>query len=162
MILDGAFCFDSASTISSSTTSANVVDIGPGARDIGEGGPPLALLVQTGAAFASSGSPTLTVQFQGAPDNGSGSPGTYTTYAESGALALASLPADARIWNANVPGVLVRTLPPNGGTPLPRFLQLNYVVSGGTFTAGSITAILASAQDYSPNLYYANAANPQN
>jgi len=106
-------------------TSAN----GGGARDMGIGDDPmLKLLVQVTTAFADGTS--LQVILSGAPDNGSGAPGAYTTMYTSEAVLEASLIPGAYIANVDVP----RTVP---GQPLPRFLRLQFVTVG-THTAGTV------------------------
>jgi hypothetical protein len=65
---------------------------------------------------------TITINIQSAPDNGSYSPGTWTTIGSSGAIVADTLIAgDALIINGN-------PLPPH--IPLPRFYRLQYVCSG--------------------------------
>lgn len=115
-------------------TSAN----GGGARDLGVGDDPalkLSALVTT--AFASGTS--LQLQLQGAPDNGSGAPGSYTTMWTSGAIAEASLVAGAQLANIDVP----RPVP---GQPVPRFLKLNFITVG-THTAGAVEAQIVIDRD---------------
>lgn len=121
--------------------SANVVDIGledgiptsangGGARDIGIGdNPALEVLIQVVTAFTSGTS--LQVNLQGAPDNGSGAPGSYTTMWTSGAVLEANLDVGAQIGNVTMPLVVP-------GQVLPRFLRLQYVTVG-THTAGALT-----------------------
>src|SRR5438445_13042185 len=101
MILDGLLQYDSASSLAIATgtqASANVIDFGgpglpvlanlQGARDMGIGDDPaLKLLVQVSTTFTSGGAGTLSVTLQGAPDNGSGLPGTYATWRPSPAYA---------------------------------------------------------------------------
>lgn len=125
-------------------TSSNVLDLGisgiplssasptgGGARDIGIGDDPaMKLLVQVAVAF--TGGTSLQVNLQGAPDNGSGAPGSYTTMYSSAVVAEASLIVGARIADIDVP----RPVP---GQPLPRFLALQYV-SVGTHGAGQLRA----------------------
>jgi len=120
--------------------SANIIDLGVinglptsarggGARDIAIGDDPMMkLLVQVTTAFASG--TNLQVNLQGAPDNGSGAPGSFTTMWSSPAVVEANLTQGAYIANIDVP----RPVP---GQPVPRYLQLQYV-SSGTHTAGAI------------------------
>jgi len=84
--------------------------------------------VQVTTAFASG--TNLQVNLQGAPDNGSGAPGSFTTMWSSPAVVEANLTQGAYIANIDVP----RPVP---GQPVPRYLQLQYV-SSGTHTAGAI------------------------
>src|SRR5437763_16516997 len=61
-----------------STASTNIIDLGV-ARDIGGAvTDQLMLLCEVVTAFTSGGSATLQVQFQTAPDNGSGAPGSWS------------------------------------------------------------------------------------
>jgi hypothetical protein len=106
-------------------TSAN----GGGARDIGVGDDPVmklsALVITT-----ITGGTSLQLQLQGAPDNGSGAAGSYTTMWTSAAIAEASLVAGAQLANIDVPRVVY-------GQAIPRFLKLNFI-SVGTHSAGAI------------------------
>lgn len=108
-------------------TSAN----GGGARDIGVGDDPMMkLLIVVTTAF--TGGTSLQAQLQGAPDNGSGAAGSYTTMWTGPAVALANLLVGAYLANVDVP----RVIP---GQALPRFLQLNFITVG-TMTAGDVEA----------------------
>jgi hypothetical protein len=140
MIEDGALQFSGTAGVAGSvdvpTTgtqqSTNVIDL-VNPRDIGIGdNPAVKLLCVVKTAFA--GGTSLQVQFQGAPDNGAGAPGTYLTYAESAAIAEAELLAGRYLLPIDVPR-------PPPGAPLPRFLRLQYV-SAGTHGAGGIHAAL--------------------
>lgn len=107
-------------------TSAN----GGGARDIGTGDDPmLKLSVMCTTAFANGTS--LQLELDGAPDNGSGAPGTYTPMWTSPAIAEANLVAGP-LCNIDVP----RPVP---GQPLPRFLRMRFI-SVGTHNAGAVEA----------------------
>jgi hypothetical protein len=115
-------------------TSAN----GGGARDIGVGDDPamkLSALVTT----AITGGTSLQLQLQGAPDNGSGAPGSYTTMWTSAAIAEASLVAGAQLANIDVPRVVF-------GQAIPRYLKLNFI-SIGTHSAGAIEAQIVLDRD---------------
>lgn len=124
-------------------TSSNIIDLGltgiptpasgGGARDIGIGDDPaMKFLVQVVVAFL--GGTSLGVNVQGAPDNGSGVAGAFTTMLTGPVVALANLVVGARVLDDDMP----RPVP---AQPLPRFLQLQYV-NVGTFTAGQIRAHL--------------------
>lgn len=118
-------------------TSAN----GGGARDIGIGDNPalkLSVLVTT----AITGGTSLQLQLQGAPDNGSGAPGSYTTMWTSAAIAEASLVAGARLANIDVPRVVPGQVP-------PRYLKLNFI-SVGTHSAGAVEAQIVLNLDSQP------------
>ena len=115
-------------------TSAN----GGGARDIGVGDDPamkLSALVTT----AITGGTSLQLQLQGAPDNGSGAPGSYTTMWTSAVIAEASLVAGAQLANIDVPRVVF-------GQAIPRYLKLNFI-SVGTHSAGAIEAQIVLDRD---------------
>jgi len=106
-------------------TSAN----GGGARDIGVGDDPM-LKLSAIVTTAFSGGTSLQLQLQGAPDNGSGIPDSYTTMWTSAAYTLSpnQLVAGAQLANVDVPRVIF-------GQVLPRFLKLNFI-SVGTFSGG--------------------------
>lgn len=100
-----------------------------GARDIGIGdSPALKLLIQVTTAI--TGGTSLQVVLQGAPDNGSGVPGSYTNWWASPVYAEATLVAGARLYDMDMPR-------PPAGVGIPRFLRLGYV-SVGTHGAGAI------------------------
>lgn len=143
MILDQNNAFEATSVaITASAASTNIIDLGV-ARDLGIGDNDLKLMVIGDGLFASAdGTATLNIQFQGAPDNGSGSPGSYTTYAESGALSITQLNSgggslDAALFAIDVPARAVEGQA-GQGTAMPRFYRLNYVVGVENFTAGHI------------------------
>lgn len=154
MILDGLLLFTGTSNGATSTiadasytdapttgtqTSSNVVDLGlsgiptsangGGARDIAVGNV-LRLLAVVTAAFA--GGTSLQLVLAGAPDNGSGGQGSFTTMWTSEAIAEADLVAGAYLANIDVPR-------PQSGQVMPRFLRLSFVTSG-THTSGSVLA----------------------
>jgi hypothetical protein len=151
MILDSLLQFDPAGTSLANATgtynSTNVLDLGVtsgvptsanggGARDIGIGDDNmLQLLVIVTTTFTSGGAGTLAINFQGAPDNGSGAPGTWTTYATYPTYALATLVAQASLVNQAVPR-------PPAGIVIPRFLRLTYVIGTAAFTAGAIESFI--------------------
>ena len=128
--------------------ASNIIDLGlagipsyangGGARDLGVGDDPslkLSVLVTT----AISGGTSLQLQLQGAPDNGSGAPGSYTTMWTSSAIVEASLVAGAQLANIDVPRVVT-------GQPVPRFLKLNFI-SVGTHSAGAVEAQIVIDRD---------------
>ena len=128
--------------------SSNVIDLaGPGlpvsasspyaqpGRDLGIGDDPaLKLMVQVNTAF--TGGTDLTVAFQGAPDNGAGAPGSYTTYASGPKVTDANMTAGVRVFDVDWPR-------PDPASVPPRFVRLAYVTTG-THTAGKVvgTAVL--------------------
>ena len=100
-----------------------------GARDMGIGdNPALKLMVEV--TTACTGGTSVGINLQGAPDSGSGTPGTWTTYVTGPVVAQASLILGARLLDIDVPR-------PPPGVPFPRFLQLQYA-NTGTFTTGKI------------------------
>lgn len=119
--------------------SSNVLDLGVvlgipsyanggGARDIGVGDPMLKVLVQVTTAFVDG--TNIGVNFQGAADDGTGIPGSYTTMVTGPVVVEANLIVGAYLLNIDVP----RPVPAQA---LPRFLRLQYVTSG-THTAGKL------------------------
>jgi hypothetical protein len=86
------------------------------------------MLVQVTTTIA--GGTSLQVILQGAPDNGSGAPGSYTNWWLSPVYAEAALVAGARLYDMNLPR-------PPAGVGIPRFLRLGYV-SVGTHTSGAL------------------------
>lgn len=102
-----------------------------GARDMGVGdSPALKMLVQVTTAI--TGGTSLQIVLQGAPDNGSGVPGSYADWWASPVYAEASLVAGARLYDMDLPR-------PPAGIGIPRFLRLKYV-SVGTHSAGALGA----------------------
>lgn len=159
MILDALLQFDNAASVAiaaGTQASTNVIDFGlgtsanpaipsnangGGARDMGIGDDPaLKLLVQVSTTFTSGGAGTLSVAIQGAPDNGSGAPGSYTTWWTSPTYALATLVAGARLLDMDFPR-------PPAGVAVPRFVRLLYTVAGATMTAGAVSAYLVLDRD---------------
>ncbi len=125
-IIDGLQRFSQAQAITTTAASTNVIDNGVG-RDIGVAGYPLKVQIFVNAAL--TGGTSLQVQFQGSDDNS-----TWVTYAESDAIAAASLTTGAKLFPITVPHRKIGTNP-------PRYYRLNYVVVG-TFGAGSVTSDL--------------------
>jgi hypothetical protein len=103
--------------------------------------PELVVAIGTGLVN-DTGTPTLRVELQGAPDNGSGSPGTYVTLGSSGAILAAQGTAGTII--ARLPW-----LPPFPLNLRPRFLRLNFEIPAGTnFSAGTILyALVTTVRD---------------
>ena len=105
---------------------------------MGVGSERMELNVATGAnAFVGVGV-SLNVQWQAAIDSGVGGgylPGTWNVLGESGAIAVGNLTANTVI--ARLP-----FLPPFPANLRPRFLRLNFVMTGGTFTTGVIAFAL--------------------
>jgi hypothetical protein len=153
MILDSLLAFDgtasaptTAVAITVTRDSTNILDMGVN-RDMSIG-QPLYLNIVGDGLFAAAGAATLTIAIQGAP-NSSGSPGTWTTYAQTPALSIAQVnSALSMLWPLTLPS------PPSGAVSTPRFYKLVYTVATGPFTAGAILAFLA--HERSGMLYYAS------
>lgn len=133
---------------SGTQAASNIVDIGlvgipssangGGARDLGIGDDPaLKLLARVTTAF--TGGTSLQLQLQGAPDNGSGVPGAYTTMWTSGAVVEATLVAGMDLANIDIPR-------PAPGQALPRFFKLNFI-SAGTHSTGAVEATIVLDRD---------------
>lgn len=119
---------------------------GGGARDLGIGDDPaLKLMVDITVTF--TGGTSLGINLQGAPDNGSGAPGAFTTMYTGPVVAVASMIQGTRMADVDLP----RQVP---GQPLPRYLQLAYAITG-TFGAGKLEAALVLDRNDQP--YQANA-----
>jgi hypothetical protein len=161
MILDKQYEFSVAQTVAaivSTIPSTNIFDLyllngwapGPGgilpalsgARDMGIGDTPaLKIFAAMTAAFVSAGGGTLQVHFQGAPDDGTGNPGTYVTYVSSPLYAVANLGAGARLLDIDWPR-------PPAGVVIPRFVRLLYQIATATSTAGAVNAyVVLDRQD---------------
>ena len=150
MILDAFPQFDNVVSLAipaGTQASTNVIDFGiasgipssangGGARDMGIGDDPsLKMVVQVGTAFTSGGAGTLAVALQGAPDNGSGAPGSYSTWWTSPTYALATLNAGSQLMNIDFPR-------PPDGIAVPRFVRLLYTVGTATMTAGTVSSYI--------------------
>lgn len=121
--------------------ASNIIDLGVtsgvpssasggGARDIGVGDDPMLKLSVTCTVAFTSGT-SLQLELDGAPDNGSGAPGSYTIMWQSQAIAEAQLVV-GQLSNIDVP----RVVP---GQPLPRFLRLRFI-SVGTHVTGQVAS----------------------
>lgn len=133
---------DTWTTAATAAPSTNVIDLaGPGlpasasglggspGRDMGIGDDP-ALKIRATVAAAFVGGTNAQVLLQGAPDNGSGSPGTYVTMATGPLVVTANLGVGAALLDIDMPR-------PAPGQAPPRFLRLAYTTTG-TFTAGGL------------------------
>jgi len=133
--------------ITATAVSTNVLDLLAG-RDIGAGnnnGMGQQLHCQVITAFDNGATPTLQIAVQAAPDNGSGSPGTYYDLLFSPVLTGAQLIVGARVFRVAWPDIQLKF--PAGDTNPMRFLRLNYTVASGPFTTGSILAYLAAERE---------------
>ena len=152
MIIDANLVFDMGTYVAgtgmigvnqfasgATTTSTNIINL-VNARDIGAGSvmDMADLTVEWLITTAYAGGTSVNFQIQGST-NGS----AWTTYAETGAIPVASLTAGSR-WKLKMPIVN-----PDGG-PAPQYLQLAYVNAGAN-TAGAVIAWLGSVDN---NRYY--------
>jgi hypothetical protein len=104
-----------------------------GARDMGIGDDPaLKLLILVTTTFGAGTS--LQVALAGAPDNGSGAPGTFVPWWLSPVYVEATLVAGTRLYDMDMPR-------PPAGVGVPRFLQIQYT-SVGTHTSGALEACI--------------------
>lgn len=137
-LFDGTFNPPAGTALTVTRASTNVIDLLAG-RDVGAGiAYDQEIHVDVMQNFTGAG--TLQVQVQEAPDAGGGVPGTYYTIAETDNIALANLTVGARIARYAWP-VIQQNYPAGDANP-PRYLRLNYVVTGGPFTGGSLMAYL--------------------
>jgi|SRR5580692_11580985 hypothetical protein len=113
-------------------TSAN----GGGARDLAISERALFLSAIVTTAFV--GGTSLQLELDGAPDNGSGAPGSYTVMWQSQAIAEAAL-TGGQICNIDLPRVVPDQV-------LPRFLRLRFITVG-THTGGAIEAGIVLDED---------------
>jgi hypothetical protein len=115
--------------------------------DLGGGGPLASgpqLLAQVVTAFTAGGAATLRVQLQAAADTAnSGTPGTWDTIMQTDDIAVALLTAGAKLASFTVPDRYL-------GQAFPRFYRLNYVVTTGPMTAGTMNAFLLTGVDDLP------------
>jgi len=108
---------------------------GQGIRDIGIGDTPaLKVYAAINGAVTGAGA-SLQVLAQGAPDDGTGNPGTWTTYVAGPTIAVAQLIAGARLLDIDWPR-------PPAGISLPRFIRLAYNITGAGITAGTVDGYL--------------------
>ena len=105
----------------------------PGQADaMGEGNMRPEVAVAIGTALVTGTAATLTLQFQGAADDGTGNPNTWQTFWQSPAYTAAQGTAGCII--ARLPWV-----PPFPENLRPRFLRINAAIPAATlFTAGTI------------------------
>lgn len=132
--------------------SSNIIDLGlsgiptsangGGARDIAVGDDPM-LKLSAIATAAFNNLTSLQLQLSGAPDNGSGAPGSWTVMWTSPAYVLAALTAGVQLANIDVPRPVL-------GQPRPRFLKLTFVGVGTANTTGLVEAQIVIDRDDQP------------
>lgn len=144
------------------TTNANGVAIpspasGAGARDLGIGDDP-SLKIYCVVSVAPSAGTNIAVSIQGAPDNGSGAPGSFTTYATGPTVTQANALVGVQLLAIDMPR-------PAPGVAYPRYLQLSYTTSGNMSTGKMVAWIVVDRFDqvgynplsgYVPGLTVAN------
>lgn len=143
MILDALLQFDaSGTTLTTTATSTNVIDLGA-PRDLGIGDDPaLKIAIFVGTTFTSTAAATLQIQVQGSTDNSN-----FTVMAESRAYAIADLVAGTKLFPIDLPAA-------GGVQAIPRYLRLNYVGGVATFTTGKLGAwLVLDRQDSMPPTY---------
>lgn len=167
MFLDATLTFNSAlgtpQAISATANGASLIDVtGAGSGnlprmiggypqlsndlglDIGSGdgvaNPYLVFAVTT----AGTGAGTITFTLQAAPDNGSGSPGTYTVLASSAPFVGTALTLGTQI---------TMDIPTDPAIAQPRFYQVVYTVSGSA-TVSVLAFITLNAQNSLKGIQY--------
>lgn len=159
--------FSVAQALTTTANGTNVFDVtGAGAGSapamIGPGGVNTAIGVDMGAGdgmaipevmitnaltTAGTGTGTVTISLQAAPDNGSYSPGTYYTLYTSDAIVGTAITA---------PWQLIFQVPPiPPGKALPRFYRLVYTISG-TFAATLTSQLLLNPPTVRDATLYGN------
>lgn len=137
-------------TTTYATAPANIIPVTESSfgEDLGIGKGPGTPRVIGSAIQAFATLTSLTVQFQGAPqdagNSGNRSSLTFATYIQTDAIGVALLTANTRIFSFDWP--MRKT-----GQALPRFVQLNYLVAGTNATAGSVTSDITLGDDDATN-----------
>lgn len=159
MIIDGNLLFDGTYSTANglqgvnqfasgaTNASTNTLDL-TAQRDLGDGstgpGGDMTVVFMITTAFA--GGTSVNFQLQGSTDNT-----TWTTYIETGAIAVAGLTAGSRY------SLPMASVNPDAG-PAPRYLRTAYVNAGAN-TAGAVIAWLGQPTDmryYKPGIAVSN------
>lgn len=104
----------------------------------GVGGYRMDLAIATGGSNFVGVGVSMNIQLQYAADQGAAGnyqPSTWITLTESGPIAVGSLLANTIVWRNPF-------IPPQPLINRPRYTRLNFVMTGGTFTTGSIAYAL--------------------
>lgn len=125
MYVDDTLVFSDAQAITSTGSSTKSIDTGTATRNIGAGNE-IDLVIQVATAASSLSASTIAFSLQDSADNSS-----FTDVIVSPAVAVATLATAGT-------EVLRVTLP----RTLRRYLQVQYTVATGPFTAGAYTAFL--------------------
>lgn len=160
---DISLTFSSAQAITATAASTNIVDLtGAGSGNapnlsfgsatvygadmgVGDGMAIPKIVVSVGTVFATLTSLTIAAQF--APDDGTNHPGTYITYAQTGAIPVADLVASAMLGTFGFPQMPTRMDGLLTDYPMPRFVRLNYTVAGSNATTGTLNAYIELQRD---------------
>lgn len=126
MILDKQTELSNAQAITASAASSNQLDLGPNGPFGSSGGVgPEPLVFNIDTTFTAAGAATLTVQLRSSNNANMSSP---TIHSVSDAIPVASLVAGSKFpFKPNIP------------QDAKRYLDVNYVVATGPFTAGAIS-----------------------
>lgn len=125
MYVDDTLVFSDAQAITSTGSSTKSIDTGTATRNIGSGNE-IDLVIQVAVAASSLSASTIAFSLQDSADNSS-----FTDVLVSPAVAVATM--------ATAGAEVLRTTLPRG---LRRYLQVQYTVATGPFTAGAYTAFL--------------------
>lgn len=147
MILDNTLIFSSAQLLTASAASTSTVDLTGGTlfnggnfptgqafgEDLGVGDGVNVPKVYFGIVTAFTTCTSVNFQIQG--NDAWTAPAGWTTYAESGAVPIASLVAGAQ-WQIDLPRRIF-------GARLPAELRVYYTLAGGAETTGSVNSGIA-------------------
>jgi len=137
--------YNSTNTIDTSQLASSASGYG---RDIGIGDD-LLLVVEATVAITGSANSTLQIAIAGAPDNGSGSPGTFTVISQSPAYAVGTAGIAAGTELLRTP------IPVSQASATPKFYQVQYTVGTANISAGSVlSAIVIDREALGPMMGY--------
>lgn len=128
MLLDKYLTFSEAQAVTVTADSTNILDLRDNGDDLGR---LLNLFVQMGLAGTAAGSATLTITVETCATEG----GSYTVVHTTGAIAVASLTAGAKVLDIALP------------TGLLRYVKLVYTVATGPLLTGTVTAGITPSRD---------------